>query len=183
MSLAALYPANPAEIPLSVTQPGAEFKKQAVRVIVSILLFFIVYIILVIIAFVLAAVSVATILGAIAVSVWQYRGVMQPLQRLRAGVRSISAGHLEQRLGEESELEFAELTRDFNGMAKELNDLYHSLEQKVIAKSRELARSERLASVGFLAAGVAHEFVIAPYLFDEGFAVKGPAGVLGQEGK
>jgi signal transduction histidine kinase len=42
-------------------------------------------------------------------------------------------------------------------MAAELEGFYRQLEEKVRAKSRELVRSERLASVGFLAAGVAHE--------------------------
>jgi C4-dicarboxylate-specific signal transduction histidine kinase len=42
-------------------------------------------------------------------------------------------------------------------MAGELQALYRGLEDKVQQKSRELVKSERLASVGFLAAGVAHE--------------------------
>ena len=53
--------------------------------------------------------------------------------------------------------EFREIAAYFNGLARELAELYKSLEDKVIARSRELVRSERLASVGFLAAGVAHE--------------------------
>ena len=52
---------------------------------------------------------------------------------------------------------YAALAADFNQMAGELDGLYRDLEHKVEQKSRELARSERLASVGFLAAGVAHE--------------------------
>ena len=53
--------------------------------------------------------------------------------------------------------EFVELAEDFNRMASELDGFYQKLEEQVRTKSRELVRSERLASVGFLAAGVAHE--------------------------
>ena len=52
--------------------------------------------------------------------------------------------------------EFTEVAAEFNRMAGELQGFYQKLEEKVAAKSRELVRSERLASVGFLAAGVAH---------------------------
>ena len=53
-------------------------------------------------------------------------------------------------------------------MAGELQSLYRDLERKVDEKSRELVKSERLASVGYLAAGVAHEInnplgIIAAY--------------------
>jgi signal transduction histidine kinase len=73
-------------------------------------------------------------------------------------VRQVAAGQFTQRIPTEGdEREFAELAVEFNRMAEELDGLYRSLEDKVIAKSKELLRSERLASVGFLAAGVAHE--------------------------
>lgn len=42
-------------------------------------------------------------------------------------------------------------------MTAELESLYNDLEERVAAKSKELAVSERRASVGYLAAGVAHE--------------------------
>ena len=74
-------------------------------------------------------------------------------------MRKIAAGQFSGRVrGTEGRRdEFASLARDFNRMAEQLDSLYRELEQKVDAKSRQSIRSERLAGVGFLAAGVAHE--------------------------
>lgn len=87
----------------------------------------------------------------------QHRSIMTPLRVLTDGVRSVASGRFSQRLKPAGDREFACLTGEFNRMAGELDELYRGLEEKVAAKSRELVRSERLASVGFLAAGVAHE--------------------------
>ena len=87
----------------------------------------------------------------------QYRGVVKPLDRLAGGVRRFAAGNLSERIEAEQDREFATLANDFNFMAGELESVCRGLEEKVEMKSRELARSQRLASVGFLAAGVAHE--------------------------
>src|SRR6202043_1890662 len=73
------------------------------------------------------------------------------------GVREIAAGHFTRRLPECGDPEFVAVIREFNRMAAQLEEFYLRLEEKVAQKSRELVRSERLASVGFLAAGVAHE--------------------------
>jgi len=105
-------------------------------------------------------VSVLTLLitlAAFAIAIWQYRIVMRPLQRLREGVKTITQGQFTDRLSTDEVREFADLASEFNHMAGELDDLYRDLEEKVATKSKELVRSERLASVGFLAAGVAHE--------------------------
>jgi len=102
-------------------------------------------------------VSASVTLAAFAVAVWQYRSVMRPLGTLRSGVKTIAQGQFSKRLDTAGDREFAELAHDFNQMAAELDELYRELEAKVAAKSKELVRSERLASVGFLAAGVAHE--------------------------
>ncbi|MEX0775908.1 MAG: HAMP domain-containing sensor histidine kinase [Phycisphaeraceae bacterium] len=99
----------------------------------------------------------ALVLGAVVAGVLQHRVVMRPLTSLRGGVARLARGQFDQRLPGAGDTEFAELAQDFNRMAEELDGLYRDLEGKVAAKSRELAQSERLASVGFLAAGVAHE--------------------------
>ncbi len=105
----------------------------------------------------LAFISLATIATMAAVGITQYRSVVMPLRRLRDGARKIASGQLKERLEVTDTEEYAQLAGDFNQMATELRDLYDDLERQVSEKSRVLARSERLASVGFLAAGVAHE--------------------------
>lgn len=108
----------------------------------------------------IAAIAMLFILITVAglfISIRQYRDVMVPLRMLREAVRTIASGSFSQRVPETGDSEFLELSRDFNRMAGELDSLYRGLEEKVAIKSRELVQSERLASVGFLAAGVAHE--------------------------
>jgi signal transduction histidine kinase len=53
--------------------------------------------------------------------------------------------------------EMEELAAAFNDMTTRLRDMYRDLARQVNERSRQLVRSERLAGVGFLAAGVAHE--------------------------
>lgn len=102
-------------------------------------------------------VSALLIVGAVVIGLWQYRSVMRPLTQLGEGVRRVAGGQFEPQLRLHAHREFAALSDDFNHMAAQLDQLYHHLEQQVREKSRELVRSQRLASVGFLAAGVAHE--------------------------
>lgn len=108
---------------------------------------------------ILAGISTALVAAAIALGIWQYRGVMGPLGRLTERVRQIAArqfSHMADRPSPDNN-EFSRLTQEFDRMAGELDRHYHELEAQVAHKSQELVRSERLASVGFLAAGVAHE--------------------------
>jgi signal transduction histidine kinase len=103
------------------------------------------------------ACSIVLVAAALLVAIRQYRAVMTPLDRLASSVRSFAGGKLNIRNDAVGDREFVALWRDFNRMAAELESFYAELQTKVAVQSRELARSQRLASVGFLAAGVSHE--------------------------
>jgi signal transduction histidine kinase len=102
-------------------------------------------------------VALAVLGSAIAVGLRQYRSIMRPLSRLREATRVLAGGALERQIPESGDREFVELATDFNAMVRQLHQLHCELETRIEIKSRELVRSERLASVGYLAAGVAHE--------------------------
>jgi signal transduction histidine kinase len=69
----------------------------------------------------------------------------------------LARGDFENRIELHSGDEMEELAAAFNNMTDRLQAMYRDLERQVNERSRQLVRSERLASVGFLAAGVAHE--------------------------
>ena len=105
----------------------------------------------------MSVICAITVAGEIIIGIFHYRSVATPLKRLETGVRRLAEGKLSERVSPMGPAEFASLAHDFNRMANELDGFYRGLEEKVAAKSKELVRSERLASVGYLAAGVAHE--------------------------
>lgn len=104
-----------------------------------------------------SGIAVILLLGAVAAGVMQYRTIMQPISRLRTSARRLAAGHWDERVPLVGDQEMAAVAADFNRMAGELEAVYRDLEAKIRDRSRQLARSERLAGVGLLAAGVAHE--------------------------
>ncbi|MDX2427057.1 MAG: ATP-binding protein [Xanthomonadales bacterium] len=111
------------------------------------------------------------ILAGFLVSYLVHRLVYLPLNDLDRGAERLAAGNLDNRIPVRSKDEFGHLARSFNSMTKalrksrvDLEDWGRTLEQKVEAATQELhkaqaesARSEKLASVGLLAAGIAHE--------------------------
>lgn len=83
--------------------------------------------------------------------------VFAPLRQLQAGVHRVAAGDFEHPIDLKSGDELEELADAFNDMTARLHGIYRDLERQVNERSRQLVRSERMVSVGFLAAGVAHE--------------------------
>jgi len=86
-----------------------------------------------------------------------YRWVAEPIRDLEEGVSRVAQGDFDHRIEINSGDEIEDLAKAYNDMAAKLREMYDSLAQQVNERSRQLVRSERLAGVGFLAAGVAHE--------------------------
>jgi two-component system NtrC family sensor kinase len=94
-----------------------------------------------------------------------------PIKKLVFATRRVAEGDLSYRVQGTSNDEIGELARSFNGMTeslsraeRELKDWAKTLEEKVEERTielqqtqRQLIRSEKLASLGKMAAGVAHE--------------------------
>jgi signal transduction histidine kinase len=81
------------------------------------------------------------------------RAIALPLLALRRATHRIAAGELEAAVPADGPAEIAELAETFNEMARSLA----RGRRELIDAHRSLARHERLATVGQLAAGVAHE--------------------------
>jgi signal transduction histidine kinase len=86
-----------------------------------------------------------------------YVWVFGPIRDLTDGVSRVAKGDLNHRIHLHSGDEMEDLAVAFNDMLARLCELNTDLARQVNERSRQLVRSERLASVGFLAAGVAHE--------------------------
>jgi two-component system NtrC family sensor kinase len=111
------------------------------------------------------------IIVSLSVGFFVHRLVYVPLRDLETGAKRLSSGNLEQMIPVRSEDEFGQLAASFNAMTValgnsqlQLREWGHTLEQKVEKRTQELrvaeaetARTEKLASVGLLAAGIAHE--------------------------
>jgi signal transduction histidine kinase len=88
---------------------------------------------------------------------FSFRWVFYPIRDLQNGVKRVATGDFKHRIDIQSGDEIQDLAAAFNDMSHRLDEMYGDLAHQVNERSRQLVRSERLASVGFLAAGVAHE--------------------------
>jgi signal transduction histidine kinase len=85
------------------------------------------------------------------------RAVIRPVERLRQGVTRLAGGDLSHRVDVSSKDELGELAREFNRMATELEGMHRELERRVEERTREFLRAARLAGLGTISAGIAHE--------------------------
>jgi two-component system NtrC family sensor kinase len=101
-----------------------------------------------------AVVALAVLLAVLALV---RSSVVVPLLELRAGAARIAAGELEHRVAVRTRDEVGELAQEFNRMAGELAGMHAELERRVEERTREFVRAARLAGLGTMAAGIAHE--------------------------
>ena len=111
------------------------------------------------------------VVASLLLSLFVHRMIYVPLRDLQAGAKRLAAGNLDEPIPVRNGDELGELARSFNSMMLalkhsegELLEWAQTLEKKVAERSEalrlaqaETARGEKLASVGLLAAGIAHE--------------------------
>lgn len=103
---------------------------------------------------------VSTVLTALLLAVFVrlfYEWVFMPLRVLIEGSRKVASGDFDYRIHLRTDDEMAELARAMNGMTDRFQAIRDDLDRQVQERTKQVVRSEQLASVGFLAAGVAHE--------------------------
>jgi signal transduction histidine kinase len=112
----------------------------------------------------LAGVGVATIFAITVILMFVVRRITSPLNELVGATRTLGEGKLEGVAPVRSGDEVGQLARAFNEMAAKLRASYENLEEKVEARTSELKRSQaqllqaaKLASIGELVGGIAHE--------------------------
>jgi two-component system NtrC family sensor kinase len=89
--------------------------------------------------------GVVSLTFAVMIAVWVVF-TLRPLRRLRAAAARVAAGDYASRIDEKGPAEVADLAREFNSMARAVEE-----------RERELVRSERLAAIGKLSAMITHE--------------------------
>ncbi len=112
-------------------------------------------------------IAIAALFGCLIMVSLIARRITQPIASLTDGARSLARGELETRIVTESRDELGTLAQAFNDMAESLaanraeltrkNEALVTANEHMQSMQEQLLRSERLAAIGQLAAGVSHE--------------------------
>jgi signal transduction histidine kinase len=86
-----------------------------------------------------------------------YKWFADPLHALVDGSRKVAAGDFGHRIELQTRDEIGELADAMNAMTNRFREIRDDLDRQVQERTNQVVRSEQLASVGFLAAGVSHE--------------------------
>ena len=109
-------------------------------------------------AYVMCLVVTLAALGVIIFLAAMFRKrIFLPLETLVFGSRQVANGNYEHRIQLDSDDEVSELADALDAMTQNFQRIQKDLNQKVQRGTQEVIRSEKMASVGFLAAGIAHE--------------------------
>ncbi|MGA2147606.1 MAG: ATP-binding protein [Bryobacteraceae bacterium] len=106
----------------------------------------------------------AIVFGCLAAILFMWIVVYRPVKALIDGTHRVAGGDLDYRLPAQSEDELGDLARSFNHMTAKVAGVQEEIEERVRRKTAELERvhktllaNEKMASIGKLAATVAHE--------------------------
>ena len=97
------------------------------------------------------------VVGAAWLVLYGFRRIGLPLRDLHRSARQIAGGDPAHRVRRWHDDEIGELAGAVNHMADRFSEMNRDLDRRVREQSRQLVRSERLAGIGTLSAGLAHE--------------------------
>ena len=86
-----------------------------------------------------------------------YCNVIRPLNVLAEGSRRVAAGEFDHQIRLDTDDEMGELATSLNAMTARFRSVRDQLDREVQQRTRFILQTERMASDGFLAAGVSHE--------------------------
>lgn len=102
-------------------------------------------------------VGTVSLLMVAALLIWVYQLILAPIQSLMKGVQRVAAGDFGYRLHTNTSCELFALAQSFNAMAERMQTEQRDKELRIEEGIEQLVLSERMASLGMLATGVAHE--------------------------